>query len=70
MEGTFLEALFSGRHALTKDDEGLIFIDRDPKFFATILNWLRKPSTQLPTDPEFKEEVEYFGLQHVMFPEH
>lgn len=66
ISGSFLEAIFSGRHkTLTRD--GAIFIDRNPKYFELILDWLRSPTTaraeSLPfSDPLFKEELEYYGL--------
>lgn len=45
--GSMLAAMFSGRHELEKDDEGRVFIDRDPKAFGVILDWLR--NGHLPT---------------------
>ncbi len=37
-------AMFSGRHALD-DDNGEIFLDRDPTPFVYIMKYLRSPST-------------------------
>lgn len=64
--GTFLEAIFSGRHrTLTRD--GAVFIDRNPHYFQLILDWLRSPTparlASLPMhDALFIEELEYYGL--------
>jgi len=41
IEGTMLSAMFSGRHSLSRDNEGRHFIDRDPQYFKVILNYLR-----------------------------
>ncbi|MED6278670.1 SH3KBP1-binding protein 1 [Characodon lateralis] len=38
---SFFSSLLSGRISTLKDDDGAIFIDRDPSLFAPILNFLR-----------------------------
>ena len=38
---TFFTALLSGRISSLRDSSGAIFVDRDPKLFAIILNYLR-----------------------------
>jgi len=38
---TFFSALFSGNFELEKDEQGAYFIDRDPRNFHLILNYLR-----------------------------
>ncbi|GIL64512.1 hypothetical protein Vafri_18391 [Volvox africanus] len=38
---SLFNAMFSGRHKLTKDEEGCYFIDRDGRHFHDILNFLR-----------------------------
>ncbi|KAL3287370.1 hypothetical protein HHI36_001844 [Cryptolaemus montrouzieri] len=38
---TFFTALLSGRISSLRDEKGCIFIDRDPKIFSVILNYLR-----------------------------
>ena len=38
---TFFTALLSGRISSQRDSSGAIFVDRDPKLFAIILNYLR-----------------------------
>eukprot|EP00049_Salpingoeca_infusionum_P004952 m.86274 g.86274 ORF g.86274 m.86274 type:complete len:702 (+) comp12799_c0_seq7:170-2275(+) len=62
---SFLGALLSGRHTLTRDKEGNVFIDRDPRHFVYILAWLRDPGAphSFPLhDQEFLHELEYYGL--------
>lgn len=70
--GSFLEAMFSGRHKEEVDEDGVVFIDRDPTFFSAVLNWLRDPHAPMhfPNDPAFRHEVEYYGLaQHMLHRE-
>jgi hypothetical protein len=38
---SMLAAMFSGRFEAPKDKNGRIFLDRDPTYFQSILNWLR-----------------------------
>ncbi|GIL75612.1 hypothetical protein Vretimale_15136 [Volvox reticuliferus] len=38
---SLFNAMFSGRHKLTKDEDGCYFIDRDGRHFHDILNYLR-----------------------------
>ena len=38
---TFFTALLSGRISSLKDSSGAIFVDRDPKLFSIILNYMR-----------------------------
>jgi len=48
---TFLQSMFSGRHPLARDGDGVFFIDRNGDHFRHILSYLRDPgrdeSTQL-----------------------
>jgi hypothetical protein len=46
--GTFLEAMFSGRHAINTDDDGSVFIDRDPTHFRMVLNCALAPLALWP----------------------
>lgn len=71
---TLLGAMFSGRHALMKDESGAHFIDRDGTHFRYILNFLRSPETfdkssiQGTTLTELKNEADHYGLKDLMFP--
>ena len=71
---TLLGAMFSGRHALIKDESGAHFIDRDGTHFRYILNFLRSPETfdkssiQGTTLTELKNEADHYGLKDLMFP--
>jgi hypothetical protein len=38
---SILAAMFSGRFETPKDNNGCVFLDRDPTYFRDILNWLR-----------------------------
>ena len=40
VEGSLMEAMFSGRHPV-EEVEGMIFIDRDPETFKHLLSYLR-----------------------------
>jgi len=72
-EGTFLEALASGRHETIEHPEGYIFIDRNPKYFPLILDFLRDCSVvpELPTEKGERQkalcEIEYYGLMELMY---
>jgi len=68
-EPSLFSAMFSGRHALRKDDGGCIFIDRDGRHFHDIINYLRDGQFNYPMDGtdykyllELRAEAEYYGL--------
>ena len=71
---TMLGAMFSGRHALSKDEAGAHFIDRDGTHFREIVNFLRIPDSwdnsgiQGRQLRELTNEAEYYGLKDLMFP--
>eukprot|EP00743_Colponemidia_sp_Colp-15_P003927 GILK01004236.1.p1 GENE.GILK01004236.1~~GILK01004236.1.p1 ORF type:complete len:297 (-),score=16.99 GILK01004236.1:301-1191(-) len=47
---SMLAAMFSGRHTLSRDEDGCFFIDRDGTYFSYILNYLRDGDLTIPTD--------------------
>ena len=67
-----LSAMFSGRIPPKKDENGLIFIDRDAKHFNRILNFLRDGTVGLPEiDTEVKElkiEAQYYCIEDLVKP--
>jgi hypothetical protein len=71
---SMLGAMFSGRHALPKNEDGFFFIDRDGTHFRHILNFLRNPDDfTVDLSPAHKEElrreVKYYILDDVMLLE-
>lgn len=71
---TMLGAMFSGRHALVKDQNGAYFIDRNGRCFEPILDFLRAPEAYKQTLKDTGEksgmeiEADYYGLKDLMFP--
>eukprot|EP00293_Proteomonas_sulcata_P017474 CAMPEP_0184289392 /NCGR_PEP_ID=MMETSP1049-20130417/1848_1 /TAXON_ID=77928 /ORGANISM="Proteomonas sulcata, Strain CCMP704" /LENGTH=264 /DNA_ID=CAMNT_0026596181 /DNA_START=138 /DNA_END=929 /DNA_ORIENTATION=- len=63
---SYLAGIFSGRLPVSRDLQGNIFIDRDPKAFKFILNYLRDSYVQVPRDQckadELLAEARYFQL--------
>ena len=58
-------------HQVARDNEGVIFVDRNPRWFELILDAIREPNyaPALPlTDALFQRELEYYGLLHVFLP--
>jgi len=71
--GSYLEALLSGRYNISRDRYGRIFINRDPDHFRTILNFLRNPQTPpMPRDSAESEalvqEATFYGVHFFPFP--
>ncbi|CAL2033950.1 unnamed protein product [Caenorhabditis brenneri] len=62
----FFKTMFETDIPVTKDDSGTFFIDRSPKHFDTILNFMRDGDIALPTcEREIKEiskEAQYYLL--------
>lgn len=56
VQGSALEAMFSGRHQLQKTDEGRIFVDRNPVAFNLMLDFIRN-SGQLNEQQESNEKM-------------
>ena len=75
---TMLGAMFSGRHALTPDQNGAYCIDRDGTHFREILNFLRGTTSSTPkliegrlspaSLEELKVEADFYGVKDLMFP--
>jgi len=66
-KGHFFEAMFSGRVACQPQTDGTYFIDRDPKVFRYILNYLRgsPPNVSVLSPSErhdLLEEATYYRL--------
>ncbi|XP_059053337.1 BTB/POZ domain-containing protein KCTD3 [Achroia grisella] len=61
---TFFSALLSGRIPTVRDETGAIFIDRDPKLFGLILNFLRTRDIDLNNVNirALRHECDYFGI--------
>jgi len=71
--GSFLEAVLSGRHQISRDRSSRVFINRDPEYFRTILNFLRNPQTPpMPRDSAESEalvkEAAFYGIHFFPFP--
>ena len=60
VEGSALEAMFSGRHELRIID-GKVYVQRDPKIFRLLISYLRN-CQRLP-EIEDKLERELFDLE-------
>ena len=64
---SMLSAMFSGRHNLSKDEEGSYFVDRDGTHFRYILNYLRDGNAYIPMEnqeliDELYEEVCFYQI--------
>ncbi|XP_049826851.1 BTB/POZ domain-containing protein KCTD3 isoform X3 [Aethina tumida] len=61
---TFFTALLNGRISSLRDEKGAIFIDRDPKIFSIILNYLRTRDIELNgIDLRIlRHEAEYYNI--------
>lgn len=61
---SFFTSMLSGRISTLKDETGAIFIDRDPKLFTIILNFMRTKDIDL-RDVDvaiLRHEAEYYGI--------
>jgi hypothetical protein len=62
--GSYFEAMFSGRHALTQVD-GAYYLDRNGRVFEGVLDFLRTGIVQPPPNVTFEQlmhELDYFLL--------
>lgn len=67
---SLFSAMFSGRYDLVRGADGAVFIDRDGRHFADIINYLRTRQLAYPPDGtdykyllELRAEAEFYGLQ-------
>jgi hypothetical protein len=69
--GSFIEAMFSGRHPQSRDDQGNYFIDRSPVVFEYVLNFLRTNVLVEPDTLDMRRRVrldlDFFGLTEFAF---
>ncbi|XP_005106240.1 BTB/POZ domain-containing protein KCTD3 [Aplysia californica] len=63
-QDTFFTSLLSGRISSHTDETGAIFVDRDPKLFSVILNFLRTKEIQLRNVElsALRHEAEFYGI--------
>ncbi|XP_015588379.1 BTB/POZ domain-containing protein KCTD3 isoform X2 [Cephus cinctus] len=61
---SFFTALLSNRITSRRDENGALFIDRDPKIFSVILNYLRTRDIDLKSIDirTLRHEAEYYGI--------
>ncbi|KAG1655097.1 BTB/POZ domain-containing protein KCTD3 [Nymphon striatum] len=67
---SFFTSMLSNRISTTRDDSGAVFIDRDPKLFAIILNYLRSRDVDL-NDVDIsilRHEAEYYAIGPLAVP--
>lgn len=66
-DDTFFTAMLSGRHAVLREPDGSIFIDRDPTHFRAIINFMRDGTLRLPKGAEEKAalvaELRFYNLE-------
>jgi hypothetical protein len=68
---TMIGCMFSGRHALPKEEDGYFFVDRDGTHFRHILNFLRSPEgykveVRGADARELRRECAYYGIDQLM----
>jgi len=71
--GSLLERLMAGRVPAPRDKHGRVFLDRDPKIFALLLNFLRSPKAPPVvndgvTSQAINREAEFYGIRFHPFP--
>ena len=70
VEGSALEAMFSGRHTLQKKEER-VFIDRNPLAFQLMIDYIRNSGqlheAQKNNHEMLMMELEYWGIDKRLF---
>ena len=70
MLAKMFESDLLGRVAAARDpDTGAYFIDRSPKYFESILNFLRTGEIECPCCLDLKfllQEAEYYGIEGIV----
>jgi hypothetical protein len=65
VQDSFFGSLLSGRIPSCRDEHGYIFIDRDPKYFSLILNFLRTKELNLSGVDDLavlRSEAEFYAI--------
>lgn len=63
-ENSLLSAIVSGNFGVEPDEDGCIFVDRDPKYFPHILNYLRTTKVDSSINlQELLEEAQYYQIE-------
>uniref|UniRef100_A0A1I7TCK5 BTB domain-containing protein n=1 Tax=Caenorhabditis tropicalis TaxID=1561998 RepID=A0A1I7TCK5_9PELO len=64
----FFRGLLRSDRSVAKDENGNIFIDRDPKHFRLILNFMRYDNVDIPYSDrhEIRKEAEYYSLRDLV----
>lgn len=69
IKDSYLEATFSERHRINTNEQGQVYLDREPTVFSYVVNYLRNPSKKkiIVPDQETKEnlrlEFEFFCIK-------
>ena len=68
IDGSVMQKMFSDMHELKKNEEDEVFLDRDPKTFETLINYLRSdcrifPAFDSPNEQNmFINELYHWGV--------
>lgn len=68
--GSILAKMFSGRYGLQRDRKGRVFIDRNPKYFETILDFLRNNKFNIPNSEaeieDLYDEAKFYQVDGIL----
>lgn len=65
IQDSFFSSLLSGRIPSCRDEHGYVFIDRDPKYFSIILNFLRTKELNINGVDDIavlRSEAEFYAI--------